>query len=101
MLFLLYRHFIVKNFESFRIWGLTSLFMKSSAFWDITPCSPMKSNRHFGETSRLNLQSRKIRQAKIEHEAVSKESPLTASSRVLALFLNNIEEGELFLRNVG
>jgi hypothetical protein len=27
--------------------------MKSSIFWDITPCSPLNVNRHFGGTYRL------------------------------------------------
>jgi hypothetical protein len=29
----------------------TNLYMKSTIFWDITPCSPMKVNRRFGGTS--------------------------------------------------
>jgi hypothetical protein len=36
---------------------------KSYIFWDITPCSPLKVNRRFGETSRLHLQDRRISQA--------------------------------------
>jgi hypothetical protein len=37
-----------------------SVSMKSSIFWDITTCSPLKVNRRLGGTSRLHLQSRKI-----------------------------------------
>jgi hypothetical protein len=36
--------------------------MKSSVFWDITPCSRLKVNRRFGETCRLHIQSRRISQ---------------------------------------
>jgi hypothetical protein len=38
---------------------LTTVVMKSSVFWDITPCSPLQVNRSFGRTYRLNLQGRK------------------------------------------
>jgi hypothetical protein len=31
---------------------LTAVVIKSSIFWDITPCSPLKVNRRFGETCR-------------------------------------------------
>jgi hypothetical protein len=34
--------------------------MKSSIFWDLTPCSPLKVNIGFGETCRLHLQNRRI-----------------------------------------
>jgi hypothetical protein len=37
---------------------------KSSVFWDITPCSPLKVNQRFGGTSRLHLQGRSISQAR-------------------------------------
>jgi hypothetical protein len=35
---------------------LTEVFMKSSIFWDIIPCSPFKINQHFGGKIRLYLQ---------------------------------------------
>jgi hypothetical protein len=35
---------------------LTSVVVKSSIFWDITPCSPLKVNRRFGGTYRLHIQ---------------------------------------------
>jgi hypothetical protein len=35
----------IKN-EEFEV--LTEAVMKSSVFWDITPCSPEKVDRHFG-----------------------------------------------------
>jgi hypothetical protein len=35
----------------------TAVFMKSSFFWEITPCSPLKDNRRFGGTCRLYVVS--------------------------------------------
>jgi hypothetical protein len=46
--------------------------MKSSIFWHITPCSPLKVNRRFGGTF-LHLQLRKISLAKNQREAGSKQ----------------------------
>jgi hypothetical protein len=37
---------------------LTAVVMKSTNFWDISPCSPLKVNRRFGRTYRLHLQGR-------------------------------------------
>jgi hypothetical protein len=36
---------------------------KSTIFWDITPCSPLKVNRRFGEIYCLDLQGRRISRA--------------------------------------
>jgi hypothetical protein len=38
---------------------LTAVVMKSTIFWDITPCSPLSVNRRFGGTYRLHLHGRK------------------------------------------
>jgi hypothetical protein len=35
---------------------LTAVVMKSTTFWDITPCNPLKVNPRFGRTYRLHLQ---------------------------------------------
>jgi hypothetical protein len=35
----------VRNHAGFEV--LTAAIMKSSIFWDITPCSPLKVNRRF------------------------------------------------------
>jgi hypothetical protein len=43
--------------------------MKSSIFWDITPCSPLKVNRRFGGTCRLHLQSRRISRTRNQRES--------------------------------
>jgi hypothetical protein len=43
--------------------------LKSTIFWDITPCSPLKVNRCFGGTYRLHLQDRRIRRARNQWQA--------------------------------
>jgi hypothetical protein len=43
-------------FLCFRASGFNINVIKSTIFWDITPCSPLKVNRRFGETSCLHLQ---------------------------------------------
>jgi hypothetical protein len=49
-------------------------YMKSSIFWDITPCSPLKVNRRFGGIYCLHLQGLKISQIKHQCEAGCKQS---------------------------
>jgi hypothetical protein len=41
----------VNNDGGFEV--LIVVVMKSSTFWDITPCNPLKVNRRFGGTCRL------------------------------------------------
>jgi hypothetical protein len=41
---------------------LTAVVMKSSIFWVITPCSPLKVNRRFEGTCPFYLQGRRISQ---------------------------------------
>jgi hypothetical protein len=43
---------------------LTAVVMKTSMFCDITPCSPLKVDRRFGETYRLQLWVRRISQTR-------------------------------------
>jgi hypothetical protein len=57
--------------------------MRSSIFWDITPCSPLKVNRRLGITSRRHRQIRRRRQARNLHERRWQNG------------------GDMFLRNVG
>jgi hypothetical protein len=47
----------------------TNTCIKSSIFWDITPCSPLSVNRRFGGTYRLHLQGRRIRRARNQCES--------------------------------
>jgi hypothetical protein len=46
-----------------------------STFWDITPCSHLIVNRHFGETCRLHLQGGRINQVRNQHEAGTTREP--------------------------
>jgi hypothetical protein len=48
--------------------GTVSL-LKSSIFWDIMPCSPLKVNRRFGGTCRLHLQARRISKVRNQRES--------------------------------
>jgi hypothetical protein len=43
---------------------LTAVVMKSTIFWDITPCSPLSVNWRFGGTYRLHLQGRRNKYSK-------------------------------------
>jgi hypothetical protein len=71
---------------------ISNLMLNSSRFSDIMPCSPAKVNRRFGIIFRLNLQGRRLNQARNQQEASSNKmwcSPLFntgwISSRQLAL----------------
>jgi hypothetical protein len=48
---------------------LTAVVMKSTIFWDITPCSPLSVNRRFGGTCRLLFQGRRIRRVRNQRES--------------------------------
>jgi hypothetical protein len=48
--------------------------MKSSVFWDIVPCSPLKVNRRLGGTCRLHLQGRRINQPRTSVKEGGKQS---------------------------
>jgi hypothetical protein len=59
----------VINFINLGFEVLTAVVMKSSIFWDIKPCSPLKFNRRFGGTYRLHLQGQKISRARNQRES--------------------------------
>jgi hypothetical protein len=48
--------------------------MKSTIFWDITPCTPMKVNRRFGGKCCIHVQDRRISRARNQREAGRKQS---------------------------
>jgi hypothetical protein len=62
-------HFKIVGFEA-----LTSVVMKNAIFWDITPCSPVKSSRCFGGKCCLHLQSRRLNQTNPRMKMGSKQS---------------------------
>jgi hypothetical protein len=64
-----YRKIKLVGFEAF-----IAVVMKSSTFRDITPCSLLKVNGHFGGTFCLHRQGRRISQERNQHEAGSKQS---------------------------
>jgi hypothetical protein len=53
---------------------LTPVVMKSYIFWDITQCSPLKVNRHFGGICSFHLQGRRVYQARNQRKAGRKQS---------------------------
>jgi hypothetical protein len=66
---------------------LTAVVMKGTIFWDITPCSPLKVNRHFMSYQSSGL---KVSQARNQHDT-------------LFFFLSFFDPeygGDMFLRNV-
>jgi hypothetical protein len=66
--------------------------MKSTVFWDITQCSPLKVNRRFGGTCRLHLQDARINVAMLS----------TCFQAGILLHLFDPEEGgDILLRYVG
>jgi hypothetical protein len=52
---------------------LTALVMKSSIFWDIKPCSPLKCKRYFGVIYPLYLLGQSISQGRYQYEPISEE----------------------------
>jgi hypothetical protein len=78
---------------------LAAVVMNSTIFWDITPCSPLKFNRRFGETYRLHLQCRKMSRARNQRE--SRWQAENSAGFFLSLFFDTEDGGDMFFRNVG
>jgi hypothetical protein len=68
----------------------TTLWCKSSFFWDITPCSPLKVNWCFGGTCHLYLHGQR---------KASSACYLVHAGFVLGLFFNPEAGGDMFLWN--
>jgi hypothetical protein len=62
---------------------LTAVVLKSTIFWDITPCRPLKVNRCFGGTYRVHRQGRRISRSRNQRESKWQEKPCV-------LFLRNV-----------
>jgi hypothetical protein len=74
--------------------------MKTTIFWDMTPCSPLKINRRFGGAYRLHLQVRRISRARNQRE--SRYAVLATCFHVgffIDLFFVREDGGDMFLRN--
>jgi hypothetical protein len=48
-----------ENLKSYKVYRI----LKSTVFWDITACSPLRVNRRFGGTFSLHFQGRRISRA--------------------------------------
>jgi hypothetical protein len=73
---------------------LIAVAMKSSIFLDITQCSPVKVNRHFGGTYHLCLQGQGISKA-------CSACCLLHAGFLLGLLFDTEEGSDMFLRNLG
>jgi hypothetical protein len=60
----------------------TNGLMKSAIFWDITPCSQLTVNRHFGGTYHLHLQGRRINRARNQRESRWQAEPVPPKRRL-------------------
>lgn len=81
---------------------LTVVVMKNSVFWDVTPCSLLKDNQHFGGTCHLHLHGRMISLARNQHEAGSTQSTCYwLHAGFLLGFSFDPEDGDdMFLQNI-
>jgi hypothetical protein len=76
----------------------TTFCTSSSIFWDITSCSKLKINRRFRGTCCLQLRDRRIRQARNQHEAGSKQSQtMLVTCFLTELFFDPEDGGDMFL----
>jgi hypothetical protein len=71
---------------------LTAVDMKNSVFWDVLPCSPVKVNQCFGGIYCLHLQGLRVSQPRNQYET---------GSKMLYLFFDPEDGGDIFLQNVG
>jgi hypothetical protein len=67
--------------------------VKSTIFWDITMCSPLKVDRRFGGACRFHLQGRRISGALL--------STFFQAGFLLGVFFEPEDGGDMFLRNDG
>jgi hypothetical protein len=84
------------SFVGFEV--LTAVVMKSTIFWDITQCSPLKVNRFRRNMSRLSSGS-KNKPSKISVSSAA--CYLLHAGFLLGLFFEPEDGGDIFLRKVG
>jgi hypothetical protein len=58
--------------------------LKSSVFWDITLCNPLKVNRYFKRTYGLHLQGWRVSQERNYYETGSKQRLLTSCFMIVS-----------------
>jgi hypothetical protein len=80
---------------------LTAVAMKTTIFWPITPCSPLKVSRRFRGTYRLHLQGQRISRARNQRESRRQAAVFCDVSFLVDLFFDPEYGGYIFLRNVG
>jgi hypothetical protein len=85
-------HFYQENWPNtcVRFGVLRAVVMKSTIFWDITPCSPLKVNRRLGGSN--NKPSKK---------PAWKQVASLHTGFLLGLVFHPEDGGDMFLRNVG
>jgi hypothetical protein len=86
-------HFVSQDDNYVKSEVLITVVMRSSAFWYIAPCSPLKVNRRFGWEFRLHLQRKRISQA------TNKLSMLPASWWLFLIF-GPENGGDIFFRYI-
>jgi hypothetical protein len=74
--------------------------VKSSIFWDIILCNPLKANQHFGGTCHLHLQGQRLSQARNQRER-KWQAELFHTDLLRGLFFDPEDGGDMFLRNTG
>jgi hypothetical protein len=64
------QRWVVTSMNQLYTWEMKEhkLEVKSTVFWDIKPCGPLKVNRCFGGTYRLHFQGRRMNRARNQRE---------------------------------
>jgi hypothetical protein len=86
----------IMNYKDFEV--ITAVVMKSSVFWDIPPCSPLKVDRRFGGTYRLYHQGRRMNQARNRRGNSSLLVTCFHAAFLFDLFLDPEDGDDMILR---
>jgi hypothetical protein len=70
-------------------------YIKSTVFWDITGCSPLKVNRRFGVKYSLHLLGRRV--SRVRNQRESRWQACFHSDFLLCLFFEPEDGGDIFL----
>jgi hypothetical protein len=123
---LLDTYLLYSKFMKFHVSGMKNLavimleiIFFCGALWNITSCSPLSVNRRFGETCRLDLEGRRVSQARNQQAAsrachslspacfllvsLATACHLLASCwfLLLGLLFDPLNRGDMFIQNVG